>query len=128
MPNPVDPGEIMAAMCRAALLSGLLMLAIGRAASAETLLLTDGSSIDGKVVSATGTTLGLKIAGGGFRQLRRQDLAEVRLILEGQAEVQGAFARWANGVYSLEIDGRSVEVQDGRAAEEKALKRGGPVM
>jgi hypothetical protein len=112
-PDPIDPGCCIACVGRAVLLACALTLALGAAACAETLLLQDGSSIDGSVVSATATTLAIRTASGGLRQLRRQDLAEVRLTLEGKAEVQGALARWANGVYSLRIGEALVNIRDG---------------
>ncbi|MEZ5932127.1 MAG: hypothetical protein R3F54_09275 [Alphaproteobacteria bacterium] len=106
---------------RVLLLGGLLHLASGASASAETLILEDGTRIEGAVVSVTATTLAIRLANGSLRQLRRQDLAEVRLTLGDRTDVQGALARWANGVYSLRIGEALVNIRDGEVIGMEAL-------
>ena len=71
-------------------------------ARADALVLTNGEVIEGAIVDATRNTVIVRRAIGGMRQMRIQDVAEVRILVQGEA-IAGQLLAWADGVHQIGI-------------------------
>jgi hypothetical protein len=82
-------------------------------ARADALVLTNGEVIEGAIVDATRNTVIVRRAIGGMRQMRIQDIAEVRILVQGEA-IAGQLLGWADGVQQIGMGGEILRVGQGR--------------
>ena len=83
-------------------------------ARADAIVLRTGESIDGSIVDATRNTVIIRRAIGGMRQMRIQDIAEVRLDLAQGERIAGQLLGWADGVHEVRSGGEIVRIGAGR--------------
>ena len=83
-------------------------------ARADAIILRTGESIDGSIVDATRNTVIIRRAIGGMRQMRIQDIAEVRVDLAQGEPIAGQLLGWADGVHEVRSGGEIVRVGAGR--------------
>lgn len=98
---------------RMLLLCSLFLPLIVAEASAESLILGDGSRIEGRILSVTATTIAVKLTSGGLRNLRRQDLAEIELQLKDGTALRGAFVGLSNQLYRIQAGDELLSVRYG---------------
>jgi RNase P/RNase MRP subunit p29 len=93
---------------------------------ADAIRLKSGEEIEGSIVEATRNTVVVRRSIGGMRQMRAQDIDEVRIDLTDGERISGRFLSWAEGVYQLRSGGRAIRIRDGAilSPEPRALARG----
>jgi hypothetical protein len=79
---------------------------------AERIVLKSGEVIEGSIVDATRNTVIIRRSIGGMRQMRIQDIEEVRLDLAPGREIAGQFLSWADGVYEVREGDQIVRVSE----------------
>ena len=84
------------------------------AARADAIVLRNGESIEGSIVDATRNTVIIRRAIGGMRQMRIQDIAEVRLDLAQGEQIAGRLMGWVDGVHEVHSGGEVVRIGAGR--------------
>jgi Calx-beta domain len=82
-------------------------------ARADALVLTNGEVIEGSIVDATRNTVIVRRAIGGMRQMRIQDIAEVRILVQGET-IAGQLLGWADGVHQIGTGGEILRIGAGR--------------
>jgi hypothetical protein len=80
---------------------------------AERIVLNSGEVIDGSIVDATRNTVVVRRSIGGMRQMRIEDIAEVRLDLAQGQPIAGQFLSWADGVYEVRAGDEVIRVSEG---------------
>ena len=95
--------------------SALATLLIGASleARADTIRLKSGEEIEGSIIDATRNTVIVRRSIGGMRQMRIDDIDEVRIDLARGEEISGQFLGWADGAYQLRSGGEEVWVSEG---------------
>ena len=116
----------------AAAFAGLLGASIGFSTSvyAETFILNDDTTIEGKITRSTNNTILVMEANGAIVPLSLSDIKEVQLAITGRED--GLAARlvgWNDGVYELRSQQYNVRVSNGDilSIEDLGLGVGGPV-
>jgi uncharacterized protein YcbK (DUF882 family) len=84
------------------------------AVRADEIVLQTGELIEGTIVDATRNTVVIRRAIGGMRQMRIQDIGEVRIDLVQGGEVSGQILSWADGVHQLRSGGEVIRIREGR--------------
>ena len=80
---------------------------------ADTILLKSGEEIEGSIIDATRNTVIIRRSIGGMRQMRIQDIDEVRIDLAQGEQISGPFLSWADGVYQLRSGGQVIRISEG---------------
>jgi RNase P/RNase MRP subunit p29 len=80
---------------------------------ADSILLKSGEEIEGSIIDATRNTLIVRRSIGGMRQMRIQDVDEVRIDLAQGEQLSGQFLSWTDGVYQLRLGGQVVRISQG---------------
>jgi hypothetical protein len=80
---------------------------------ADTILLKSGEEIEGSIIDATRNTVIIRRSIGGMRQMRIQDIDEVRIDLAQGEQISGQFLSWADGVYQLRSGDQVVRISEG---------------
>jgi hypothetical protein len=95
--------------------SALATLLIGASIEtrADTIRLKSGEEIEGSIIDATRNTAIVRRSIGGMRQMRIDDIDEVRIDLVRGKEISGQFLGWADGAYQLRSGGEQVWVSEG---------------
>ena len=105
--------SVMPVRLRAVLVGLALSAAMMPDAYGDALLLSDGSQLDAQVLSVTGTTIAVRLASGGLRNLRRQDLAEIELELADRTTVRGVLVSFSGKLYRLRRGDELLSIRDG---------------
>jgi Calx-beta domain len=80
---------------------------------ADSILLKSGEEIEGSIIDATRNTVIVRRSIGGMRQMRIQDVDEVRIDLAQGEQLSGQFLSWTDGVYQLRLGGQVVRISEG---------------
>ena len=118
-PNTVNAGRVGAHGCRSrfgAWALAILMVTCTGApgiARADALVLTNGEVIEGSIVDATRNTVIVRRAIGGMLQMPIQDVAEVRILVQGETIV-GQLLAWVDGVHQIASGGEILRIGAGR--------------
>jgi Calx-beta domain len=80
---------------------------------ADIIILKDGEDIEGSIVDATRNTVIMRRSIGGMRQMRIQDIDEVRIDVARREQISGRFLSWADGVYQLRSGDEVIRIREG---------------
>lgn len=97
-------------------------------ARADTIRLKSGEEIEGAIVDATRNTVVVRRSIGGMRQMRIEDIDEVRIDLARGEEISGEFLGWADGAYQLRAGGEEVSVSEGVISRQESRQATGQPM
>jgi hypothetical protein len=81
---------------------------------ADTIGLKSGEAVEGSIIDATRNTVIVRREIGGMRQMRIQDLKEIRIDLARGQVISGQFVSWTDGVYQLRSGGEVIRISEGR--------------
>jgi hypothetical protein len=129
--NPRDAGKVGAAGCRSRLCVCALAILVAacisvpRAARADAIVSTSGELIEGVIVGATRNTVVVRRAIGGMRQMRIQDIAEVRIVVQGRA-IAGELLGWADGVLRVRSGGEILRISGDRVLTRERRDQASP--
>lgn len=118
-PNTVNARRVGAHGCRSrfgAWALAILMVTCTGApgvARADALVLTNGAVIEGSIVDATRNTVIVRRTIGGMRQMPIQDVAEVRILVQGET-IAGQLLAWIDGVHQIVSGGEILRIGAGR--------------
>jgi hypothetical protein len=111
--SPGDPGRRRQ---HKAALAGLALLAIviaGGEAPQAAEFTAQGVTLSGEILRATGNTVAIKLDMGAVIMVPQQEIASVRIAIEGAPPVTGRFVDWADGVYMLDAEEGRVRIRNG---------------
>jgi hypothetical protein len=83
------------------------------AARADTIVLSSGEVIEGAIVDTTRNTAIVRRVTGGMRQMPIRDIAEIRIVVQGQSVV-GKLLGWTDGVYQVRSGDEVLRIGGGR--------------
>jgi hypothetical protein len=83
------------------------------AARADAIVLSSGEVIEGAIVDTTRNTAIVRRVRGGMRQMPIRDIAEIRIVVQGQPVV-GELLGWTDGVYQVRSGDEVLRIGGGR--------------
>jgi hypothetical protein len=83
------------------------------AARADAIVLSSGEVIEGAIVDTTRNTAIVRRVTGGMRQMPIRDIAEIRIVVQGQSVV-GKLLGWTDGVYQVRSGDEVLRIGGGR--------------